>query len=198
MKLRIGERNSKRNLPRLNKRLESQESIWQSCDWGVRLRTLSLALRSPLHQDLSYMLLEGEDYWIEGIEWQWRQRVILWDSGTSRREEGAGILPRNSTLDVKEYDRDGRGTSGNKRSVTTEESKLWTGENGAMGEDMGDTEIVSRRRWKAFLRYWRRNMRGRRRRLLYCGSRILRVSKDNSEFLFKCVRACVRACVRVQ
>jgi len=36
-------------------------------------------------------------------------------------EEGAGISPRNSTLDTEEYGEGNRGgTSGNKRSVTTD------------------------------------------------------------------------------
>jgi len=41
-----------------------------------------------------------------------------------RREEGAGISPRNSTLDVEEYELDEGGTSENKRSVITDESEL--------------------------------------------------------------------------
>jgi len=39
-----GERNDKRNLQALNKRMESQKGTWQSCDWSVLLRLLSLAL----------------------------------------------------------------------------------------------------------------------------------------------------------
>jgi len=40
------------------------------------------------------------------------------------------------------------GTSGNKRSITTDEGELWIGEKGAVGEDMRD--IGSRRRGYLF------------------------------------------------
>jgi len=39
-----------------------------------------------------------------------------------RREKRVGILPKNSILDVEEYEGDGGGTLGNKRSVVTKES----------------------------------------------------------------------------
>jgi len=54
--------------------MESQKSI-RPRDRYVRLRPLSLGLRDSPHQDLSYTLLEGEDYWIERNGWQWRQEV---------------------------------------------------------------------------------------------------------------------------
>jgi len=61
-----------------------------------------------------------------------------------RREEAAGVSPRNSTLDVEKYEGNERGTSGNKRSVT-EEGESWIGEDGAVGEDMGDTRSYLKR-----------------------------------------------------
>jgi len=84
-----------------------------------------------------------------------------------RREEGdfAGILPRNSSLDVDEYEADGRGTSGNKRSVTTDEDELWIREEDAREDTCyGKYKIVFRRGKKPFFRYWRENMRKKRRR----------------------------------
>jgi len=48
-------------------------------------------------------------------------------------------MPRNSTLDVEECEENGRVTSGSKRAVITKEGESWIGEDGSMGEDMGDT-----------------------------------------------------------
>jgi len=58
----------KKNLQELNKGVESQESIRPVI--GMRLRSLSLGLRGPPHQDLLYTLVEEEDYWIRGNERQ--------------------------------------------------------------------------------------------------------------------------------
>jgi len=55
-----------------------------------------------------------------------------------RGKERAGVLPKNSTLDVEKYEGDGEETSGNK-CFTTEKSESWVGEDGAVKEDMGDT-----------------------------------------------------------
>jgi len=156
---KVEERNNKRNLQGLNKGVKSQEDTRQSHERGVQLWSLSLALQGPPHQDPSYTLLEGEDCWIERIEWQWRRRKILRDRG----RRGNGVSPRNSTLDMEEYEGIGRGTSRNKRSVTTDKGELWIGEEGVVREGMG-YRIVSRKGGKPFLRYWRGNIRGRRRK----------------------------------
>jgi len=71
-----------------------------------------------------------------------------------RREEGAGISPRNSILDVEECEGDGGETSGSKRVIVTEDG---------IEEDMGNTGSYLERE-ENISSDWRGNIRGRKRR----------------------------------
>jgi len=117
------------------KGVESQESIWESCDWDKRWRPFSSGLRGLLPRSGPTVYAPGGG--------RLRKWVAMEIKGSSsklwywRGEKGAEISPRNSTLYVEEGEGDRGETSGSKHGETGEgESKIKEGE--SIKEDMGE------------------------------------------------------------
>jgi len=116
---------------------ESQEVTRQSRDRGVQLWLLSLVLQN-LHQDPSYTLLEGRTIGLRKLSGNDGKRKFFEIVGLEARRRSWGFAQEFHTRCGGIWGSWAR-KSRNKRSVTTDKGELWIGEEGVVGESMGDT-----------------------------------------------------------